>query len=94
MKLLCPIITWGLTPSYSKQLCFCHFLPSGTGTFDVLKSKCNYKLYVCYIAESIHSLGDIKHRTDDSIKPLCELDRSVLKTRVEVRDMNIYIKEL
>ena len=44
--------------------------------------------------QSIHSPVDIKHRTDDSIKPLCELDRSVLKTRVEVRDMNVYIKEL
>jgi hypothetical protein len=44
--------------------------------------------------QSMHSPGDIKHRTNDSIKPLCELDRSVLKTKVEVRDMNIYIKEL
>ena len=44
--------------------------------------------------QSMHSPENIKHSTGDSIKPLCELDRSVLKTRVEVRDMNIYIKEL
>jgi transposase len=44
--------------------------------------------------QGMHSPGDIKHRTNDSIKPLCELDRWVLKTKVEVRDMNIYIKEL
>lgn len=44
--------------------------------------------------QTMHTPVDIKHRTDDSIKLLCEIDRSVLKTRVEVRDMNIYIKEL
>ena len=42
----------------------------------------------------IHSKADMKPCADDSIKPLCELDFSILKTKVEVRDMNIYIKEL
>jgi len=44
--------------------------------------------------QSMDSLADIKYRADDGIKPLCELDLSILKTKVEVRDMNVYIKEL
>ena len=44
--------------------------------------------------QSMHCPADMKHRADDGIKPICELDRSVLKTRVQVRDMNIYIKAL
>jgi len=35
-----------------------------------------------------------KPNTENHIQPLYEVDRSVLKTRVEVRDMNIYIQEL
>jgi transposase len=37
---------------------------------------------------------DIQKETKNSIDPLFEVDRSVLKTHVEVRDINIYIKEL
>jgi transposase len=44
--------------------------------------------------QSMHSPSDVKQNADHSIKPICELDRSVLKTKVEIRDMNIYIKEL
>jgi transposase len=42
----------------------------------------------------IHCPAEEKPNTENHIQPLYEVDRSVLKTRVEVRDMNIYVQEL
>lgn len=42
----------------------------------------------------IHCPAEEKPNTENHIQPLYEVDRSVLKTRVEVRDINIYIQEL
>ncbi|MGI6412061.1 MAG: hypothetical protein ACOXZ5_00030 [Syntrophomonadaceae bacterium] len=42
----------------------------------------------------IHCLVEEKPSAENHIQPLYEVDRSVFKTHVEVRDMNIYIQEL
>lgn len=42
----------------------------------------------------IYYLVGEKSATENQINPLYEVERSVLKTRVEVRDMNMYIKQL
>lgn len=42
----------------------------------------------------IHCPAKEKPHTENSIQALYEADRSVIRTRVEVRDMSIYIKEL
>ena len=42
----------------------------------------------------IHCPAEEKPNTENHIQPLYEVDRFVLKTHVEVRDMNIYIQEL
>jgi transposase len=43
---------------------------------------------------NIYGPNDVPKETRASIEPLFEIDRCVLKTHVEVRDINIYIKEL
>lgn len=42
----------------------------------------------------LHYSSGEQPSSNDNIEPLYEIDRSVLKTRVEVRDMSIYIKAL
>jgi len=42
----------------------------------------------------IHCLVEEKPSAENHIQPLYEVDRSVFKPHVEVRDMNIYIQEL
>lgn len=41
-----------------------------------------------------HNPVEPKRSIENNVQPLHEIDRSIFKTQVEIRDMNIYIKEL
>lgn len=65
------------------HFCSKHKLYSATDLVDAM----NY-----FTGQSKKALSE--QRLPSSIKPLEEMDRSVLKTQVEIRDIAVYVKEL
>lgn len=78
----CTDKTWQVNEQ-SLHFCLKHKLYSATDLVDAM----NY-----FTGQNIKGLSE--QELSSQIKPLDELDRSVLKTQVEIRDIAVYIKEL
>jgi len=74
--------TWQVNEQ-SLHFCLKHKLYSATDLVDAMK----------YFTGQ-NKKGLYEQELSSQIKPLDELDRSVLKTQVEIRDIGVYIKEL